>query len=287
MIKNSNKISSISTSKVIIAVVLSIVILAISQMLSFLFGNLAVGIGLPIAIGNLIAGILYPLLTFLSVSLLIRRVLKFSLEDFKIKKFYIKPVWLLTAFIMPLLVSVILLCTKGHWEHISISQSDKWAILVGGIVFLGISTGIVEEIIFRGVIMSALEHRWNKQIAIIVPSILFGIIHIIGRNLDFLSIVQLIIAGSVVGILFSLVTYESGSIWSSALIHGVWNAIMIGGILNIGSQVNETSIFNYILDIKSFFITGGEFGVEASMISVLVYLIFIVLALRLLKKNNK
>lgn len=126
-----------------------------------------------------------------------------------------------------------------------------------------------EELIFRGVIMSALEYRWGKGIAIIVPSVIFGALHILGNELDILSTIQLLIAGSIVGILFSLVTYESGSIWCSALIHGAWNTIMIGGILHIGMAVDETSVFNYVLDSKSFFITGGDFGVEASIVSLL------------------
>lgn len=156
----------------------------------------------------------------------------------------------------------------------------------GGIIFIGLATGIVEEALFRGVIMSALEYRCNKKVAIIIPSVLFGLLHILGNDMNFLSMIQLVIAGSVVGILFSMVTYESGSIWCSALLHGIWNIIIIGGILHIGISPDEMSIYNYVLDTQSFLISGGDFGIEASIISIVVYILFSVLAIYLIKKRE-
>lgn len=51
--------------------------------------------------------------------------------------------------------------------------------------------------------------------------------------MNIISILLLLVAGTSVGIMFSLIVYESGSIWCSALVHGTWNIIMIGGILTI------------------------------------------------------
>ena len=39
-------------------------------------------------------------------------------------------------------------------------------------------TGIVEEVVFRGFIMTALERRWNRWAAVLLPSVLFGLVHI-------------------------------------------------------------------------------------------------------------
>ena len=135
--------------------------------------------------------------------------------------------------------------------------------------------------------MSALENRCNKIVAIFAPSVLFGLIHIIGNDLDLLSIIQLIIAGSVVGILFSLVTYENGNVWNSAVIHAIWNIVMIGRILQISESAEEFTIYNYVLDTDSFLITGGDFGVEASIVAILAYLVFTALAIYLMKKRGE
>ena len=108
----------------------------------------------------------------------------------------------------------------------------------------------------------------------------------IGRKMDFWSILQLVFAGSIVGILFSLVAYESKSVWNSALIHGCWNMTIIGGILHIGKEADSASIVNFIFENKSFLLSGGDFGVEASVISIAVYLSFSVLALIFIRKNK-
>lgn len=60
---------------------------------------------------------------------------------------------------------------------------------------------------------------------------------------------------------------------------------MSSGILNINNEPMENCIFNYVLETNSPLITGGEFDAEASVISIVAYLIFIVLAAALIKKK--
>ena len=50
--------------------------------------------------------------------------------------------------------------------------------LSAGGAFTGIAAGFVEEMVFRGVILNALKKRWNIKVAVIVPSMLFGIVHV-------------------------------------------------------------------------------------------------------------
>ena len=198
----------------------------------------------------------------------------------------IKPVWLISAIAMPALVLVLAILIGGHWEFNAFNVADRNATITGAIFFYGLATGIVEELIFRGIIMGCLEKRFNIHIAIIVPSVLFGLLHIIGNDLNFVSIIQLLIAGSIVGILFSLIAYESDSIWNNAIVHGIWNMTIIGGNLYIGNKADSSSIFNFILDNKSFLISGGDFGIEASVISIFAYLIFIVVASVLIRRKG-
>ena len=68
---------------------------------------------------------------------------------------------------------------------------------------------------------------------------------------------------------FPLIAYVSHSVWNNAIVHGIWNMAIIGGILHIGNSADSNSIFNFVLDNKMFLITGGDFGIEASVISIL------------------
>lgn len=276
----------ISTGKAVAVIILAIIILVAAQITAQLIGSLAVVLGIPVAAGNVIAGILYPILTLLGVKLLCTKLLKVPLSNCKMPPFTLRPIWVIAAVIMPCLVSVILCMTPGHWQTNTLNGAEIAQIITRAICFSGIGAGLVEEMIFRGVIMSTLENRYNRFMAIFAPSVLFGLLHIIGNELSLLSIIQLIIAGSVVGILFSLVTYASGNVWNSAVMHGMWNIVMIGGIVQISESAEKFAIYNYVLDTDSFLITGGDFGVEASIVAVLAYLIFIIIAVMLMKKRG-
>jgi len=135
--------------------------------------------------------------------------------------------------------------------------------------------------------MSVIEKRFNKKIAIIVPSVLFGLVHIIGMGFNLLSCALVLLAGTMVGIMFSLIASETKSIWNSAIVHVFWNIIIIGGILWIGTEFDEYSLFSYILDEKSFLLTGGEFGIESSIIAVIGYSLVCLLAVLSNKKKNE
>ena len=284
----SEEKARISTAKTIAAIILAIVILVIAQIISEVIGSLAAALpGIPTAAGYAITGIFYPIFTLLGVKLLCTKLLRMSLQECKMPRFALRPIWVATAVIMPCLVSLVLCLTPGHWQNNMLSGSQISQVVTRAIFFTGMGAGLVEEMIFRGVIMSTLENRFNKYVAIFAPSVLFGLIHIIGNDLDLLSIIQLIIAGSVVGILLSLVTYESGNVWNSAVMHAIWNIIMIGPILQIGERAEEFTIYNYVLDTESFLITGGDFGVEASVVAVLAYLVFAALVVYLMKKRGE
>ncbi len=279
--------SAVAAWRAAVCAVLAIVLMIIAQLAAFFIGSLPAAIGLPQAVGNVISAILYPLLALISLKLLCGAFLGVKLADCRITGYKIKPVWTAAAFIMPIIVVGGLLMTAGHWENPALDSMQISALVTQSVFLVGLAVGTVEEAVFRGVIMKALEMRWGKGVAVIVPSVLFAAAHVLNGKLSLASSIQLLAAGSVVGILFSLVTYESGSIWPAALMHSVWNIFMASGILNISDEAMENCIFNYVLETKSPLITGGEFGAEASVVSIGAYLIFIALAAVLLKKKSE
>lgn len=279
--------STVAAWRAAVCAVLAIVLMIISQLTAFFLGSLPVVMGLPQAVGNVISAALYLLFAMLALKLLCGVFLGVKLADCRITGYKIKPVWAAAAFIMPAIVVGGLLMTAGHWENPALDGKQIAALVTQSVFLVGLAVGSVEEAVFRGVIMKALEMRWGKWIAVIVPSVLFAAAHVLNGKLSLVSFIQLLAAGSVVGVLFSLVTYESGSIWPAAFMHSIWNIFMASGILNISDEAMENCIFNYVLETKSTLITGGEFGAEASVVSIIAYLIFIALAAVLLKKKTE
>ena len=259
----------------------------LTQLAAMLIGSGVIAFGMPKAVGNIVSAILYPLFAILTLKLLCVKLLGVTLADCRITKYMVKSIWAVSAFLMPAIAVVGLLMTAGHWDNTKMDSAQLADYITTSVFVVGLAVGAVEEAVFRGFAMKALEMRWNKAVAAIVPSVLFGAVHALNGQLSIVSFIQLLVAGSIVGILFSLVTYESGSIWSAALMHAVWNMCMAGSILNIYTEPVENCIFNYVLESKSMLITGGEFGAEASVISIGAYLIFTVIAVILLKKKSE
>lgn len=78
-----------------------------------------------------------------------------------------------------------------------------------------------------------------------------------------------------------------GSVWNSGIVHTIWNIVIIGGGLAIGEKADEYSVMTYVLNTKSFIITGGEFGIESSIISLMGYIIVAAIALVMIQLKQK
>lgn len=276
----------IKTGKVIWGIVGALLILIISQIAAQVLASLFASAYVPTLICNIAAGILYVVFAYFLLKIFAKRSLKVPMEELGIPKLKIETKWVLIAFALPTFLIGIYLLFPGTLQKGNMDLSEAVSILCAGIFFTGIGAGIVEEMVFRGVIMNLLDKRFGRKAAILVPSLLFGLVHIIGMGFDVFSCLQVVVAGTFVGIMFSLIALEKHSIWNSAVVHAVWNSMIVGGFLHIGEAIDEYSVFTYVLQTKSFVVTGGEFGIESSVIAILGYAVVAVLAGWSMKKRQ-
>ena len=268
--------NKISTRKTIIAALASMAILIFAQTAAELLASLLVVLSVPEGACNIVAGVLYLLIAYVMLRFLVKKILKYPMNDMGMPKFRVKIKYIVVALILPVTVmATYLLVFDGKYVTQDISKSHAFEILGAGIFFTGIACGFVEEMVFRGVILNLLKKRWNDKIAVIVPSVLFGVVHILGMNYSIASCLLVIVAGTMVGIMFSVIAIESGSVWNSAIVHVIWNIVIVGGGLSVSEKPQEDALMTYVLDNKSFAFTGGEFGIESSVIAVIGYIIVI------------
>ena len=259
------------TKKMIVTIVFGLLALIVAQILSQVITSVLLVVKVPEFICNMCAGILYVVIAFIFVKLLCEKYIKEDMSSYYIPKFQVKWKWIVIAIALPVLVTVCYLFLNGSIKENTMDLNDKLTAVSAGLFFTAFGAGFVEELVFRGIIMNVIEKRFNKKVAIIVPSLLFGVVHIIGMNFDALSCVLVVFAGTMVGIMFSLIASEEKSIWNSAIVHMIWNLVIIGDVLSIGTTMNESSLYSYILETDSFVLTGGEFGIESSVIAVAGY----------------
>lgn len=278
----------ISSKKAIGGSIAAILVLLVSQVVARLLASVLVIIKIPTGICNIVAGVLYFVFTYFLLKVLMSKILKLNMVDYGFAKTGLKFKWCLIAIVLPLIVTgVYLLFFQGKFVPSDMNGNQIFTTLSAGIVFMGIAAGFVEEMVFRGVILNLLKERWNIWIAVIVPSVLFGLVHVIGMDFSLGSCLLVILAGTMVGIMFSLIEIESGSVWNNGLVHAIWNIVIIGGVLSIGEEADSYSVMSYVLDSKAFAITGGEFGIESSVIALIAYIVVAVFAFAMIMKKQK
>lgn len=270
--------------KTVLICLLAVIVLFLAQEFAVLAGYYAVVAGLPEIAEPVIEAVLYPVFAFLGLKLVAGKKNGFSLKSFRIDKPKLKWYWILTAVLLPVAVVLFFVLSGGKWTVNDASAHDKSILLLSGVLYFSLAAGIVEEMVFRGIIMGTLEREYNLIIAILLPSVLFGLVHILGNDLDPASIVQLVVAGTFVGVMFSLIEIESGNFWNNAIVHALWNMSTIG-ICHIGFEPYEDSLFTLIINTGSPLISGGDFGVESSVISIAGYTIVIIAALCLIRRK--
>jgi membrane protease YdiL (CAAX protease family) len=83
---------------------------------------------------------------------------------------------------------------------------------------IAVLPAIGEEILFRGVIVTALAGTFSRRIAVVVSSMLFATIHL--TPLSFIHLTAL-------GLVLGMVRVRSRSVYPCMLLHGLYNGIVV------------------------------------------------------------
>jgi CAAX protease family protein len=86
----------------------------------------------------------------------------------------------------------------------------------GVLITIGLIAPIVEELLFRGVILEGLQIRYNTKTAVIVSSLLFGITHVIPWA---------IINAFLLGFFFAWLKLKTGSLRLCIAAHALYNSL--------------------------------------------------------------
>jgi len=135
--------------------------------------------------------------------------------------------------------------------------------------FLTVAVG--EEIIFRGIMFRMIDERWNTWVALIVSTIVFGLVHASNPSATWWSTLAIALES---GVLLGASYKYSGSLYLPIGIHWAWNYTQ-GNIFGFAVSGNDSgsSIITSQVEGPELF-TGGAFGAEASIIAVVVGMLF-------------
>ncbi len=92
------------------------------------------------------------------------------------------------------------------------------------LVLMVVSLGpLVEELLFRGVLLSALLQRWGSVAAIVLSSLAFALAHLPGLDWQVFALPNLLL----LALALAWLRMRSGSIWPSVVAHGANNLLAV------------------------------------------------------------
>ncbi|MBC7903861.1 MAG: CPBP family intramembrane metalloprotease [Gemmatimonadaceae bacterium] len=169
-------------------------------------------------------------------------------------------------------LSVLLLCAGSlilffmnhlQWTDIHFSGTDLFIGL--GLMLI---VAVYEETVFRGYILNNLLDSVNKWYALVFSAVLFALAHAANPNIAVLPVVNIFLAGLLLGINY----IYTKNLWFGILFHFGWNFFQ-GPVLGYQvSGVNLGSVLEQDLKGDTFF-TGGQFGFEGSVVASALYLL--------------
>ncbi|WP_137178381.1 CPBP family intramembrane glutamic endopeptidase [Roseomonas sp. AR75] len=140
---------------------------------------------------------------------------------------------------------------------------NPWTFLLPALA-MALSSGIFEELLFRGVIYRSVEDVCGSWVALVVSSLVFGFVHLLNP------------AGTVMGALF--ISIEAGlllaaaymltrRLWLSIGFHMSWNytqSAIFSGIVSGGDT--DPGLIRATIEGPAA-LTGGSFGLESSLVA--------------------
>lgn len=152
-------------------------------------------------------------------------------------------------------------------------------ILLGWIIQSG-----TEEVVTRGWMLPLLGRKYNVPFAIIITSSIFAILHIFNGHISVIPLVNLFLYG----IFAALYVIYTKSLWRICGLHAAWNWAQ-GNLLGVEVSGEDVpgGAFIKLSAQGNDLISGGEFGVEGSLVcSLLLTSLSIYLILKLLKRKE-
>ena len=155
--------------------------------------------------------------------------------------------------------SVGMLALLGHYR---ITGTRELSVMVVPLC-ISIASGTIEEILMRGVLFRLLEESLGTWIALAISAATFGLLHLSNPGATLPAAVAIAFeAGLMLGAAYVL----TRRLWLAIGIHAAWNftqsgvfSVPVSGFPLKGFFIGETS--------GQAWLTGGAFGVEASLIA--------------------
>lgn len=183
-------------------------------------------------------------------------------------------------------ISALAVMLTGTIQYHGIFKNIDFTIIMlmlGGFVV----QGAMEELLCRGLVLFSLKDKTPLPVAIGVSTLLFIIPHLSALSegepiFVMIGILDLIL----ISVIFSILTVRFDSIWAACGLHSVWNFILFNILgLNLSGNDETTAAVFDMRSVSENILNGGEYGIEASIVTAAVLAAAAVILYVLCKKK--
>ncbi|MBK9247352.1 MAG: CPBP family intramembrane metalloprotease [Ignavibacteria bacterium] len=135
-------------------------------------------------------------------------------------------------------------------------------------ILLTLCVATMEELFFRGVLQRSIEQRFGGIVALLISSIIFGLVHFYSTSIIYPAFLNIVLAGFVLGAMYML----TRSLWMSISFHAAWNYIEY----SLFGRYPDPAIFSGIHENYRWWFTG-EYGIEQGLCTTIILLLILVL----------
>jgi membrane protease YdiL (CAAX protease family) len=149
---------------------------------------------------------------------------------------------------------------------------------------IAIVSGVLEETLFRGILQRHLEAMLGSWAALAITSALFGFAHLGNEDASWFSSLAIALEA---GILLGAAYMLTRRLWLAIGIHAAWNFTQ-GWVFSVPVSGGEAPLGLLITRrVGPDWLTGGDFGLEASVVAMVVATLAGVLMLRRALANRQ
>ena len=149
-------------------------------------------------------------------------------------------------------IPIIVMLTANLWYGVTLNYGALETVLY---ILAMLCVGLLEEVIFRGLLFEAMR-KDSVKAAIIVSSLTFGIGHIInlinGSGAELLPNLLQVVYATAAGFMFVMMYYKSKSLIVCIAAHGAFNALSV-----FANEANATAEMRILTAILLTVITGS------------------------------
>jgi uncharacterized protein len=131
---------------------------------------------------------------------------------------------------------------------------------------MAVSAAVFEELLFRGVLFRIVEEWLGSWVALVVSSVVFGGVHLMNPEATMTGAIFIAIEA---GILLGAAYMLTRRLWMSMGFHAAWNwtqSAVFSGV--VSGADSDPGLIKPVIDGPAL-LTGGQFGLEASIIAAL------------------